>query len=37
LEIGEIAEKCGFSSSNYFGDAFKKINGISPRQYRKLF
>lgn len=37
LEISEIAEKCGFTSSNYFGDAFKKINGISPRQYRKLF
>lgn len=37
MGISTIAEKCGFSSSNYFGDAFKKINGISPRQYRKLF
>lgn len=37
MEISKISEKCGFSSSNYFGDAFKKINGISPRQYRKLF
>lgn len=35
--IAQISEKCGFASSNYFGDAFKRINGMSPRQYRKLF
>ena len=33
--ITEIALSCGFSDSNYFGDAFKKIKGVSPNQYRK--
>jgi len=35
LSIGEIADRCGFSSANYFGDAFRKFKGISPTQYRK--
>ena len=35
LSIGEISEKCGFSSSNYFGDVFKRLNGVSPSEYRK--
>lgn len=35
LTITEIAEKCGFDDSNYFGDSFKKAKGISPREYRK--
>lgn len=35
MSITEIAEKCGFEDSNYFGDCFKKIKGISPREYRK--
>ena len=35
LSISEIAEKCGYEDSNYFGDCFKKIKGISPREYRK--
>jgi len=33
--ITEIASLCGFESSNYFGDAFKKIKGVSPAIYRK--
>lgn len=33
--ITKIAINCGFSSSNYFKDLFRKINGISPREYRK--
>lgn len=33
--ITEIALQCGFNDSNYFGDVFKKVRGISPRQYRK--
>ena len=33
--ITDIALECGFSDSNYFGDAFKKIKGMSPNQYRK--
>lgn len=33
--ITDIAFACGFSDSNYFGDVFKKLKGISPLQYRK--
>ncbi len=33
--ITEIAFRCGFNDSNYFGDAFRKANGISPNKYRK--
>lgn len=33
--ITAIAIECGFSDSNYFGDVFKKLKGISPLQYRK--
>ncbi|MDD6380689.1 MAG: AraC family transcriptional regulator [Lachnospiraceae bacterium] len=32
--ITEIAMDCGFSDSNYFKDAFKKMYGVSPRTYR---
>ena len=32
--ITEIAMNCGFSNSNYFKDAFRKMYGISPREYR---
>lgn len=35
LTITQIATACGFSNSNYFGDAFKKQTGISPRDFRK--
>ena len=34
--ITEVAERCGFHDSNYFGDAFHKATGLSPRDYRKL-
>ena len=30
-----IAEQCGFADANYFTRTFKKINGISPNEYRK--
>lgn len=33
--ITKIAMDCGFSSSNYFKDSFKKISGVSPRTFRK--
>lgn len=33
--ITQIAESSGFSSQNYFTQAFTKIVGISPRAYRK--
>ncbi len=32
--ITEVAINSGFSDSNYFKDAFKKMYGISPRAYR---
>jgi AraC-like DNA-binding protein len=35
LSISEISERCGFGGSNYFGDAFKRYMGLSPREYRK--
>lgn len=33
--ITEIASYCGYHDSNYFGDVFKKIVGVSPNRYRK--
>ena len=35
--ISKIAEDCGFSGSNYFGDVFKKLYGKSPVEYRKEY
>lgn len=32
--VTEIATKCGFNSSNYFKDCFKKKFGVSPRTYK---
>lgn len=34
LSVSEIAERCGFSGSNYFGDAFRRHTGTSPTDYR---
>ena len=35
LSISSVAETCGFSTSNYFGDVFRQRHGCSPSQYRK--
>lgn len=32
--VTDIALRCGFENSNYFGDIFYKINGVSPRAFR---
>lgn len=32
--ITTVALRCGFNDSNYFGDLFRKVHGISPRNYR---
>lgn len=32
--ITTVALRCGFNDSNYFGDLFRKVHGISPRAYR---
>ena len=34
MSIGDISEACGFSSSNYFGDVFRRCCGMSPSDYR---
>lgn len=36
-DIWEIAEQCGFTSENYFGDFLRERIGISPREYRRRF
>lgn len=33
--IEEVSDKCGFSSSIYFRRVFKKITGMSPREYKR--
>ncbi len=35
LTIGEIAEKCGYSSESYFMKQFKKLTGSTPTEFRK--
>ncbi|MFZ2657831.1 MAG: helix-turn-helix domain-containing protein [Victivallales bacterium] len=34
--ITETAFNCGFSDGNYFSKQFRRIMGVSPRQYRKI-
>ena len=33
LKIYEISERLGFESAFYFSKVFKKVEGISPREY----
>lgn len=33
--VTRISEECGYMDSNYFGDAFRKIKHVSPREFRK--
>lgn len=35
MPVGEVAEKCGFSNSSYFGKVFRQIMNCAPREYRK--
>lgn len=35
MSITDIAFECGFNDSNYFGDAFRHVKGVSPNKYRK--
>lgn len=35
LNVTEIAFRCGFDDSNYFARQFRKVIGLSPREYRK--
>lgn len=34
LNIGEIAVMCGFNSHVYFHNVFKKVKGVSPKDFR---
>lgn len=36
MSVSEIAYACGFNDSNYFSTFFKKTNGMSPLEFRKL-
>ncbi|WP_044296176.1 response regulator transcription factor [Robinsoniella peoriensis] len=36
LSVQEIGEKVGIPNGKYFGDAFKKWCGMSPREYRQM-
>lgn len=36
LTVGEIATQAGFEDQSYFSRFFKKLEGISPVQYRKM-
>ena len=33
--VTEIARSCGFSGGTYFENVFKRLRGMTPRQYRK--
>lgn len=35
LNLSDISDECGFSNPNYFGDTFRKVNGISPSEFRR--
>lgn len=35
MSVTEVALTCGFSDGNYFGDVFKRVQGVSPSQFRK--
>ncbi|MBQ6823893.1 MAG: helix-turn-helix transcriptional regulator [Clostridia bacterium] len=35
--IGEIVEKCGFSDNSNFSRTFKKLNGLSPSDFRQKY
>ena len=37
LSLSDVADECGFCNSNYFGDTFKLVNGISPSEFRKKY
>jgi len=36
LSNNEIAIECGFNNASYFSSSFKKANGTSPSNYRKM-
>jgi AraC-like DNA-binding protein len=37
LTIGEVSDRCGFESQNYFARYFRQQMGSTPRDYRKRY
>lgn len=37
MSMEQISEECGFSDTNYFSRVFRKIEGISPSVFRKMW
>lgn len=37
LSVEEVGERCGMPDANYFSRAFRKIEGMSPSEFRKLW
>jgi len=37
LKISYICFKCGFNNLTYFNRIFKKLNNITPREFRNLY
>lgn len=35
LTMGQVAEQCGFSDANHFGNVFRQWKGCSPTHYRR--
>ena len=35
MKVYEIAERAGYSSQHYFSNAFKKMLGVGPTEYRR--
>ena len=36
LSVGEISELCGYSNPTYFGTVFRRLEGTSPTEYRRM-
>ena len=36
LSMGKVASKCGFKSPSRFSDAFRRVEKISPKDYRRV-
>lgn len=37
MNLPEISQQCGFSSSSYFSQCFRKTCGLTPTEYRRQF
>jgi two-component system response regulator YesN len=37
IKIQEVTGKVGFNDPNYFAKSFKKLTGVTPREYQAFF